>query len=418
MKKIICLKCKSHLEALSEKIPLSEAALDILQTPRKILQFKIPLTKDNGEKVVFDGYRVQYNNALGPTKGGIRFHEEVHLDEVKLLSFLMALKCSLVGLPYGGAKGGVAVDPSKLSQKELEQVSRAYTKELFNDIGPKQDVPAPDVGTDNLIMDYMQSEYSKLAGKEILATFTGKSVGKGGSAGRVQATAMGGFYVLEEYLKQEKIDLKELKVVIQGFGNVGSHLADILWHKGAKIIAISDAKRALYKEEGINIEKALLEQKEKGSIPEASLMVAKEITNQELLELPCDVLAPAAISHQITLNNANKIKAKIILEMANAPIAPEADEVLNKQGVVVIPDILANAGGVIVSYFEWIQNLENEIWEEEMVLRELKQKIVSSAKKVFQIGKEKSCDLRTAANMVAIKHILMAEKERGNYLGN
>ncbi len=416
MKKIICLKCKSHLEALSEKIPLSEAALDILQTPRKILQFKVPLTKDNGEKIVFDGYRVQYNNALGPTKGGIRFHEEVHLDEVKLLAFLMALKCSLVGLPYGGAKGGIALDPSKLSQSELEQLSHAYVKELFNDIGPNQDVPAPDVGTDNLIMDYMQGEYSKIVGKPALATFTGKSVGKGGSAGRVQATAMGGFYVLEEYLKQAKMSFENLKVVIQGFGNVGSHLADILWRKGAKIIAISDAKRAIYKEDGLNIEKALLEQKEKGSIPEAVLMGAKEITNQELLELECDIMAPSAISHQITLSNANNIKAKIIIEMANAPIAPEADEILNKERIVVIPDILANAGGVIVSYFEWLQNLNNEIWEEEMVLRELKQKIVSSSKKVFEISKEKSCDLRTAANMVAIKRILMAEKERGNYL--
>jgi len=416
MKKIICLKCKSHLEALSEKIPLSKAALDILQTPRKILQFKIPLTKDTGEKVVFDGYRVQYNNALGPTKGGIRFHQEVHLDEVKLLSFWMGLKCSLVSLPYGGAKGGITLDPSQLSQNELEQVSQAYVRELFNDIGPNQDVPAPDVGTNNLIMDYMQEEYSKIAGKPALATFTGKSVGKGGSAGRVQATAMGGFYVLEEYLKQEKIDLKELRVVIQGFGNVGSHLADILWRKGAKIIALSDAKRALYKEEGLNIEKVLLEQKEKGCVPEASLMGAKEITNQELLELPCDVMAPAAISHQITLNNANNIKAKIILEMANAPIAPEADEVLNKKGLVVIPDILANAGGVIVSYFEWLQNLNNEIWEEEMVLRELKQKIISSFKKVSLIAGEKNYDLRTAANMVAIERILMAEKQRGNYL--
>ena len=413
MEKIICLRCKNHLEALAEKLPLSGAALAILETPRKILQFKVPLTKDNNERVVFDGYRVQYNNALGPTKGGIRFHPEVHLDEVKLLAFLMALKCSLVGLPYGGAKGGIACDPSKLSTDELERLSRNYVKQVFDDIGPHKDVPAPDVGTNNIIMDYMASEFSALAGKPELATFTGKSVGKGGSAGRAQATAMGGFYVLKEYLKKEKINLKGLRVVAQGFGNVGSHLADILWRFGAKIIAISDNTNGIYKEEGIDIEKALLEQKEKGKVPPAALLGANEISNKELLELDCDILAPCAISHQITLINGQDIKAKIILEMANAPITPEADNILNKKGIAVLPDILANSGGVIVSYFEWLQNLNNEIWQEEEVLQKLKEKITNSFKKVLGITQEKNCDFRTAANIVAIERILSAEKQRG-----
>lgn len=416
MKKIICLKCKSHLEALKEKIPLTQEALDILQTPRKIIQFKIPFLRDSGQKAVVDAYRVQHNNALGPTKGGIRFHPEVNLDEVKLLAFLMALKCSLVGLPYGGAKGGVTFDPSKFSPKELEGISRSFVREIFADLGPHQDVPAPDVGTDNVIMDYMQSEYSKIAQQETLASFTGKSIGKGGSKGRMEATAMGGFYVLEAYLKQTNQDLKGLRVAIQGFGNVGSHLADILWKKGAKIIAISDAKDAICKEEGIDIEKALLDQKEKGKVPESQVVSARAITNEELLELDCDVLAPAAISHQITEENADKIKAKIVLEMANAPITPEADDILNKKNLVILPDILANSGGVIVSYFEWLQNLANETWEEEKVFKSLKEKIISSLTKVISISKEKTCDLRTAANLVAIDRILEAEKERGNLL--
>ncbi|MBM4177359.1 Glu/Leu/Phe/Val dehydrogenase [Candidatus Gribaldobacteria bacterium] len=417
MKKIICLQCKNHLEALSEKLPLTEMALDILQTPRKIIQFKISLIKDNGEKVVFDGYRVQFNNALGPTKGGIRFHPEVNLDEVKLLSFLMALKCSLVRLPYGGAKGGVALDPAQFSQQELEKISRAFVREIFSDLGPHQDVPAPDVGTDNLIMDYMQDEYSKLNKKPTLASFTGKSIGKGGSAGRLQATALGGFYVLEAYLKQKNTDLKGLKVAIQGFGNVGSHLAIILFKQGAQIIALSDVEKGIFKKDGLNIEKALLSQKEKGKVPEATLLSAEEISNQELLELSCDVLAPCAISHQITLNNAKNIKAKIILEMANAPIAPSADEVLNKKGLLVLPDILVNSGGVIVSYFEWLQNLKNEVWPEEKVFQQLKIKITSSFREVLQVVNKRGYDFRTAANLVAITRILEAEKERGAYLG-
>jgi len=320
-------------------------------------------------------------------------------------------------LPYGGAKGGVALDPAQFSQQELEKISRAFVREIFSDLGPHQDVPAPDVGTDNLIMDYMQDEYSKLNKKPTLASFTGKSIGKGGSAGRLQATALGGFYVLEAYLKQKNTDLKGLKVAIQGFGNVGSHLAIILFKQGAQIIALSDVEKGIFKKDGLNIEKALLSQKEKGKVPEATLLSAEEISNQELLELSCDVLAPCAISHQITLNNAKNIKAKIILEMANAPIAPSADEVLNKKGLLVLPDILVNSGGVIVSYFEWLQNLKNEVWPEEKVFQQLKIKITSSFREVLQVVNKRGYDFRTAANLVAITRILEAEKERGAYLG-
>jgi len=398
--KNICKKCRNHLEALSEKLPLSEKELDILQTPRKIIQFKIPLERDNGKRIVLDGYRVQYNNALGPTKGGIRFHQGVNLDEVKLLAFLMTLKCSLAGLPYGGAKGGVRVEVKDFSQKELETLSRGYIKGIYQDIGPQKDIPAPDVNTNHLVMDWMADEYSKLVGKYTPAVITGKSVEKDGSQGRLIATAFGGSIALRELAGEG------LKVAIQGFGNVGSHLAQILSQWGHAIIAVSDVDGGVYDKKGLNIKEIISKQ---GLITEK-----KNISNRELLELECDVLAPCAVSHQITIENAERIKAKVILEMANAPTMPDADSILIEKGIKIIPDILANAGGVIVSYFEWLQNLKGEKWTEKEVLEKLEEKITEAVKKVVEISREKNCDLRTAANIAAVNRILEAEKKRGN----
>jgi len=407
-KKNICIECRNHLEAFSEHLDLKEEELDILQTPRKIIQFKVPLIKDSGEKVAFDGFRVQYNNVLGPTKGGIRFHEMVHLDEVKLLSFLMTLKCSLAGLPYGGSKGGIKVKAEELSEKELERLSRNYIKEIFDDIGPQKDIPAPDMNTNHIIMDWMTDEYSKIKGEYTPAVITGKSMEKDGIAGRTQATALGGAFALREILKRKNINDNNLTVAIQGFGNVGSNLALILSNWGYEIIAISDSCSAIYNKNGLDIKEILEKQEKQGRIPEVK--EAEKITNKELLELECDILAPCAVSHQLTIENAENIKAKIILEMANAPTTPEADEVLSKKNILIIPDILANSGGVIVSYFEWCQNLNKEKWEKEKVIKGLEEKILKATEAVLRVEKS---SLRVASNMVSVSRILEAERKRG-----
>lgn len=410
-KKHICLRCRGHLQALSEKLPLNEKELDVLQTPRKIIQFKVPLEKDNGEKIALDGFRVQHNNALGPTKGGIRFHQGVHLDEVKLLSFLMALKCALVDLPYGGAKGGVAIDATKLSETELERLSRGYIRELYQDIGPQKDIPAPDVNTNQQVMAWMVDEYTKLTGKYTPAVITGKPVEKDGSVGRLTATALGGAFVLQSACMHHKVP-KGAKIAIQGFGNVGANLAKILFNHGYKIIAVSDANGGVYNKDGLDINDILAKRTKKGVLPEVA--GAEKISNKDLLELECDILAPSAISHQITIENAPRIKAKMILEMANAPITPDADTILLKNGIIIIPDILANAGGVTVSYFEWLQNLNNEKWTKEKVTKKLKERMMTACKLVFQTAKEKNTDLRIAADIAAINRILEAEHKRGS----
>jgi len=355
---------------------------------------------------------VQYNDALGPAKGGIRFHPDVDLEEVKMLSFLMALKCSLVGLPFGGAKGGIKIDPHTLSKTELERLSRAYIREVHNYIGPNIDIPAPDMNTNEQIMAWMVDEYSKLKGKFVPGVITGKPIELGGSQGRKIATAMGGAYVLRKFLKTNNIELEGLKVVIQGFGNVGGNIAKILHEWGCKIIAVSCAHGGIYDENGLDIPK-IIEKAEPGkALPECDN--AKKISNEELLALECDVLIPAATSHQITKENAKDIKTKIILEMANAPVTTKADTMLMERGINIIPDILANAGGVIVSYFEWVQNSRNEYWTEKEVLEKLQEKIESAYDSIAVTCKKEVCDLRSAAHTKAIKKILKAEKLRGS----
>jgi glutamate dehydrogenase/leucine dehydrogenase len=365
---------------------------------------------DSGIVRVFNGYRVQYNDALGPTKGGIRYHEEVDLEEVKTLSFLMALKCSLADLPFGGGKGGVEVDPTKLSVGELERLTRGYVREIHQFIGPKIDVPAPDVNTNGQIMAWFVDEYSKIKGEFTPGVVTGKPIELGGSLGREEATALGGAFVLENFLKSTKKYKKGLKVAIQGFGNVGGNMAKILDNWGYKVVAISDVNGAFYDEKGLAINKVCDAQK---GTCKPDHFKGKKITNQELLYLPVDILIPAALSKQITSQNADKVKAKIIVEMANAPITEEADAILEKKGITVIPDILANSGGVIVSYFEWVQNSSNEYWTKERVNESLEEKIGLAFKKAFDFKTKNDMSFREACYGIAIDRILKAERLRG-----
>jgi len=411
--KNICLNCGSWLDKLKDKIPLSEGELTLLKKPKRVLTFNIPVKMDSGEVCYFDGYRVQYNDALGPSKGGIRFHHEVHLEEVKMLAFLMALKCSLLGLPFGGAKGGVCVEPSKISKGELERLSRGFIKATHNFIGPDIDIPAPDVNTDEQIMAWMVDEYSQIKGRFIPAVITGKPVELGGSLGRSVATALGGAFLLKRTVELENLKPEQTKVAIQGFGNVGGNMAKILHSWGYKIVAVSNAQGGIFNEQGLDIVKLMNEQKNNClSLPIRDGSCS--ISNQELLKLNSDILIPAAISHQITKENANNIKAKIILEMANAPVTMEAEEILFKKNIKVIPDILANAGGVVVSYFEWLQNSSNDYWTEKKVFRKLEEKMNEAVNKVWQLSDEKNYDLRTASQILAIQRIIQAEKLRGN----
>ncbi|MDP3684912.1 MAG: Glu/Leu/Phe/Val dehydrogenase, partial [Ignavibacteria bacterium] len=345
-----------------------------LRQPDRDIRISIPVKMDNGSVKVFEGYRVEYNNALGPYKGGIRYHQDTEINEVKALAFWMTLKCAVVGIPMGGGKGGITVNPKELSKGELERLSRGWVQKLSDILGPKKDVPAPDVNTTPEIMAWMNDEYQKITGDKTGATFTGKpidrrlSADRQGSEGRGTATAQGGFFVFEA-LKKELNLPEKCKVVIQGFGNVGSNAAHIFVKNGHTVIAVSDSKSAILKENGLDLEKVEAHKKNTGSLKD--FPGAKNITNAELLELPCDLLIPAAFENQITSQNADKIRAKVILELANGPITPEADEFLFKKGIPVVPDILANSGGVTVSYFEWEQNLKNEHWSEKEVFDKL-----------------------------------------------
>lgn len=410
--KNICYNCETHLGRIAKEMKLSKVEFDLLKRPKRVFTFNIPLKMDSDEIRFFDGYRVQYNDALGPTKGGIRFHPDVDLEETNTLAFLMALKCAVAGLPFGGAKGGIAVEPKNLSKAELERLSRAYIKEIHNFIGPEIDIPAPDVNTNKQIMVWMVDEYAKIKGRFVPGVITGKPVEIGGSKGRTVATGLGGAFLLKKLVEMKKWEPKKTRIVIQGFGNVGSNIAKILYGQDYKVIAISDVGGGIYNENGLNIKEILAKQTEPGIIPE--IEGVKKIANKELLELECEVLIPAAISHQITKENANEIKAKVILEMANAPTTPEADEILFEKDIKVIPDIIANAGGVTVSYFEWVQNSTNEYWSEKEVFDKLEKKMVSAFDSIYSTCQSEKCDLRSAAHIIAINKILKAERLKGN----
>ncbi len=382
---------------------------DVLKNPKRVVQVSFPVKMSDGSTKFLQGYRVQYNDARGPFKGGIRFHPDVDLEEVKALSFWMVIKNAVVGVPFGGGKGGVTVNPKDLSKRDLEAVSRSFIKAMHEFLGPDKDVPAPDVYTTPEIMGWMLDEYEKIKGHKAPGVITGKPLELGGSHARSYSTALGGVFVLEEAVSIFDIGKR---VVIQGFGNAGMHVARLLDERGYKIIGVSDSKTGIHFEEGFDVKKLVIHKKETGSLEGFEQGVP--VSNKELLELDTDVLIPSALGDQITINNADKIKAKLVAELANGPTTSEAEEVLNKKGVVVIPDVLFNAGGVVVSYFEWVQNLSGLYWEEERVLIELEKKMKLALDEVVAESKNKALSLREAAFVLAVERIIEAERLRGN----
>ncbi|MEM3397400.1 MAG: Glu/Leu/Phe/Val dehydrogenase [Thermoplasmata archaeon] len=403
---------QKQLDLCAEKLKLEPAVHQFLREPMRTLIVSIPVKMDDGETKVFTGFRVQYNDARGPTKGGIRFHPEETLDTVKALAAWMTWKCAVVNIPYGGGKGGVICDPKKMSKRELEQLSRGYVRAVAQIIGDEKDIPAPDVYTTPEIMAWMMDEYSKIKQYNVPGVFTGKPIVIGGSAGRGDATARGGSYCIREAAKALKINLKGANVAIQGFGNAGQFAMKILSEEyGCKIIAVSDSKGGIYNEKGLDYTKVMEHKEKTGSV--VDFKGAKNITNQELLELECDILVPAALENQITAKNAGKIKAKIVAELANGPTTPEADEILYKNKVFVIPDFLCNAGGVTVSYFEWVQNINGYYWTEKEVHEKLDRIMTEAFHAVYEMSQKEKVHMRLAAYMVAVKRVADAVKARG-----
>ncbi|MBT4209692.1 MAG: Glu/Leu/Phe/Val dehydrogenase [Candidatus Komeilibacteria bacterium] len=400
-----------QLEKAAKLINLDKDVLTRLSSPEKVVMASLPIRMDDGSLQVFQAYRVQYNSARGPYKGGIRFHPQVDLDEVKALAFWMAIKSAVVGIPMGGGKGGVIVDPKSLSEAELEKLSRAWVRAFREVIGPAKDIPAPDVYTTPQIMAWMADEFSKLEGKPSLGVVTGKPLEYGGSLGRGSATAMGGFYVLNQAVEKLGLKINKLKVAIQGFGNAGSIMAQLMHDAGYKVVALADSRAIIYNDKGLDIDKVIAHKEATKSL--AGFKGVEEITKEKLFELEVDVLVPAALENQITKENAKDINAKFVVELANGPTTPEADEIMYKNKVIVIPDVLANAGGVTVSYFEWLQNISNNYWTEEEVDKELKERMIPSFEAIWQMAEEKETDLRTASFMVALDRIAQASKVRG-----
>ncbi len=392
----------SQLDKVTKVKNFSAEFISSLRQPNRDIRISIPVKMDDGTQKIFEGYRVEYNNALGPYKGGIRYHPDTEINEVKALAFWMAIKCAVANIPMGGGKGGITVDPKKLSKGELERLSRGWVNRLSDILGPHKDVPAPDVNTTPEIMAWMSDEYEKITGDKSRATFTGKPIEAGGSEGRGPATGLGGFYVFDAL--REELNLPEkCNVVVQGFGNVGSNAAEIFTEHSHNVIAISDSKGGIYKEDGIDIKKLSEYKKNTGTL--AGFEGSSTITNEELLELTCDVLIPAAFENVITDTNADKVRAKVILELANGPITPEADEILFKKGIPVIPDVLANSGGVTVSYFEWDQNLKGEHWSEKEVFDKLRPVMEDSARKILDKANENKTHLRIGAFILALERI-------------
>lgn len=406
-------KTKEIIQAGSKNKEEKSAVFEemgVLEKPQKIIQVSLPVRMDDGSLKVFEGIRVQHSNARGPYKGGIRFHLKVDIDEVKSLAFWMTIKCAVVDIPYGGGKGGITVNPKELSQTELERLSRTFIRKISQDIGPEQDIPAPDVYTNAQIMAWFMDEYSNIKGKNVPGVVTGKPIELGGSLGRDKATAQGGYFVFENL--KEKINLdKQVSIAIHGFGNAGSHFARIATRAGHKVVAIADSRAAIYSQDGLDIEKLLEHKNQTGSVKD--FPGAREITWQELLAQEVDLLVPAALEGTITEEIAPTVKAKAILELANGPVTPEADQILDKNNVLVIPDVLANAGGVVVSYFEWAQNLDNYYWNEEKVEKRLHYKMNQAAEAVWQAKTDYKESLRTAAYIVAFLRLSKSLKLRG-----
>jgi glutamate dehydrogenase len=393
-----------------DKLGYPEAVYDLLKEPIRLLTVRIPVRMDDGKVKVFTGYRAQHNDAVGPTKGGVRFHPDVTESEVKALSIWMSLKAGIVDLPYGGGKGGIICDPRNMSFGELERLSRGYVRAISQIVGPTKDIPAPDVFTNSQIMAWMVDEYSRIREFDSPGFITGKPLVLGGSRGRETATAAGVTIMIYEAAKKRNIDIKGARVVIQGFGNAGSFLAKFMHDSGAKVVGISDAYGALHDPNGLDID-YLLERRD--SFGTVTKMFKETISNQDLLELDCDILVPAAVENQITARNAANIKASIVVEAANGPTTLEGTRILTEQGVLLVPDVLASAGGVTVSYFEWVQNNQGYYWSDEEVQSRLEQIMVQAFKNVYQAAESRGIDMRLAAYIVGVRKMAEASRFRG-----
>jgi len=400
-----------QLSTTAEKLDLDDGVHEILRHPKRALIVSIPVKMDNGDVKVFMGCRVQHNDARGPYKGGIRYHPDVTLSEVTALAMWMTWKCAIIDIPYGGAKGGVCCNPKKMSIGELERLTRRYASMILDFIGPYQDVPAPDLYTDAQTMAWVVDTYSRFKGYSIPEVATGKPIIIGGSLGREEATSRGVTFCVREAAKLMRMSLNGATVAVQGFGNVGWNAARLLSEMGCKIVAVSDTRGGIYDSKGMN-PIAVFEHKEKtGSV--LGFRGSEKISNEELLELKCDILVPAALENQITKSNATNVKAKLLAEAANGPTTPEADKILREKGIFIIPDILANAGGVAASYFEWVQNLTREHWTEEEVNKKLEGKMVKAFNDIYELSKRQKVDMRTAALMLGVRRVAEATKILG-----
>ena len=404
---------KAQLRRVGEIFALDPNLIGVLSQCKKAVEVSIPVSMGDGSIEVFQGFRVTHNIARGPSKGGIRYHPDVTLDEVKALSMWMTWKCALMGLPFGGAKGGVVCDPKVLTADELERMTRRYTSEIINDIGPERDIPAPDVGTDSRVMAWIFDTYSMNKGHSVLGVVTGKPLSVGGSLGREEATARGSLYCIQALSQKQGTRVAEQTVVVQGFGNVGANLARLLQLEGAKVVAVSDSRGGVYNPNGIDVAAAIAHKQERGTL--LGLANVEPITNEELLELPCDILAPCALEQVITEENADRVKAGIICEGANGPVTPSADAILEDKGVLILPDVLANAGGVVVSYFEWVQGLQEYFWREDEVNAKLHDIVARAFEEAWQTRQRYDTSLRMASYGLAVQRVAEATTTRGLY---
>ncbi len=404
---------KKQIDIVAKEMGLNPNIVQFLKRVERSLIVSIPVLMDNGNLKIFEGYRVQSSTIRGPGKGGVRFAPHVNLDEIKALAIWMTWKTSLLNLPLGGAKGGICVDPRDLSKGELERLTRRYTTEIINMIGPDIDIPAPDLNTNAQIMAWMMDTYSMNKGRSIPGVVTGKPIEIGGSVGRESATGMGLYFVLQAMCEKLGLELKSQTIIVQGFGNVGGTIASLLSREGCKILAVSDISGGLYSSDGLNIEELLNWTRQGNYLKDFKNERYEFITNLKLLTTKCDILVPAALENQITQVNANSIECKIVLEGANGPTTPKADKILNKKSIHVVPDILANSGGVCVSYFEYVQDIRAYFWDLNRINKELKRIILGAFEEVYKVSKEKNISLRTAAYMIAVARVVRAIELRG-----
>ncbi|HEX9410430.1 MAG TPA: Glu/Leu/Phe/Val dehydrogenase [Actinomycetota bacterium] len=402
-----------QLDDAARVMELDPGVHEVLSHPRRALEVAIPVKMDDGTIQVFTGYRVHHNTSRGPSKGGIRYHPSVTLDEVKALAMWMTWKCAVVGIPFGGAKGGVIVEPRKLSKGELQRMTRRYAYEILPLIGPERDIPAPDLGTNEQIMAWIMDTYSTREGYSVPGVVTGKPLSIGGSAGRSMATARGVMYVTLATLKHLGMSVEEARIVVQGFGNVGGGTVELLHQQGCRIVGVSDVQGGVHNPEGLSPLGLRAHEEQYGTI--AGYEGGEKVTNEELLELPCDVLIPAAIEGQLTRANADRIRASVIVEAANGPTVPEADEIFEERGILVVPDILANAGGVTVSYFEWVQDIQAYYWSEDEVNDRLRQIMEKSYVDVLNVAEERKVSMRTSATILGVGRVAEAHITRGLY---